>query len=96
MRYRQAPDTGKLLPIDEWYEKYGEVRMGEAPMVIGPMEPYRSPVDGTMITDRKYHREHIRKHKLIEIGNEKLTRSARKEHNPTDIKQDIVSALKRA
>ena len=40
------------------------------PMVMPDIQPYFSQVTGTMINSRSVHREMIREHKLVEIGNE--------------------------
>lgn len=40
--------------------------------VIRDIEPYRSMADGSMITSRSQHREHLRRQNCIEIGNEKM------------------------
>lgn len=42
-----------------------------APSVISDIDPYKSMVTGEMITSRSNHKEHLMKHKLVEIGNEK-------------------------
>lgn len=42
-----------------------------APMIMKDIEPYKSMVDGSMITSRSYHRDHLRDNGLIEVGNEK-------------------------
>lgn len=36
------------------------------------IQPYKSMVDGSMITSRSKHREHLRQHNCIEIGNETM------------------------
>lgn len=36
------------------------------------IQPYKSMVDGSMITSRSKHREHLRQHNCIEVGNEKM------------------------
>jgi hypothetical protein len=38
--------------------------------VIGDIEPYKSPIDGKMVTSRSKHRDHMRQHGVIEMGNE--------------------------
>ena len=38
--------------------------------VISDIEPYQSMKTGEMIQGRRQHREHLRQHGLIEIGNE--------------------------
>lgn len=43
------------------------------PQVIRDIEPYKSMIDGTMIDGRKRHRDHLRAHGCVEVGNEKMT-----------------------
>jgi len=45
-------------------------RVMSAPMVQTDMQPYRSMIDGRMIMSRSQHREHLRDHNCIEVGNE--------------------------
>jgi putative FmdB family regulatory protein len=40
--------------------------------VVPDIEPYRSMVTGERIGGRSHHREHLRRHDLIEIGNEPI------------------------
>ena len=49
----------------EHYESLG-------PMVIPDIAPYKSMIDGSMITSRSVHRDHLREHGCIEVGNEKM------------------------
>lgn len=42
------------------------------PMVIRDIGEYRSPIDGQMITSRNQHRDHLRAHDVVEVGNEKI------------------------
>lgn len=41
-----------------------------APMIVRDVEPYRSVITGERIGGRAQHREHLRMHGCIEIGNE--------------------------
>ena len=43
-----------------------------APQVIKDIDPYVSMIDGSLITSRSQHREHLRAHGCIEVGNEKM------------------------
>ena len=43
-----------------------------APQVIKDIDPYVSMIDGSVITSRSQHREHLRAHGCIEVGNEKM------------------------
>lgn len=40
--------------------------------VMGDIQPYKSMLDGREITSRSRHREHLKDHGCIEVGNEKL------------------------
>lgn len=45
-------------------------RIVSAPMVMSDMQPYKSMIDGRMITSRSQHRDHLKAHGCIEVGNE--------------------------
>lgn len=74
-RFRYDPETQKVIPIEDWRAKYGYGERPKqsdlpAPMIIGPLKEYRSMITGEMITDRAQHREHLKQHNKIEVGNE--------------------------
>lgn len=62
-----------------YHEKNGEVvldkrdqqAIGRAPMVMADIQPYQSVIDGSEITSRSRHREHLRQHGCVEVGNER-------------------------
>jgi len=58
-------ETGKLVPEDEYVPPQ---RTG--PDILPDITPYRSMATGEMITSRSRHREHLKRHGLIEVGNE--------------------------
>jgi len=39
--------------------------------VVPDIQPYQSMIDGSMITSRSRHREHLKAHNCIEVGNDK-------------------------
>jgi hypothetical protein len=43
-----------------------------APYVVRDITPYKSPIDNTMVTSRSAHREHLKVHDVIELGNERV------------------------
>ena len=43
-----------------------------APQVIKDIDPYISQIDGSLITSRSQHRDHLREHGCVEVGNEKM------------------------
>ena len=55
-------------------EGYGERKTSElsSPMVIRDIEPYKNMIDGKMITSRSAHRDLLRAHNCVEVGNEKM------------------------
>lgn len=61
-------------------------RLVTAPYVVTDIQPYRSMIDGTMITSRSQHREHLKAHNCIEVGNEisYLTRNSKSEIEISD------------
>lgn len=65
MRYRQIQIDGKweLVPIDE----------DSAPQVhavFGDVQPYKSQITGEWIDGRKQHRDHLKRHNCVEVGND--------------------------
>jgi hypothetical protein len=43
-----------------------------APMVMSDIQPYRSMIDGSLITSRSQHRAHLKAHGCVEVGNEPM------------------------
>lgn len=62
----------------------------KAPMYMRDIGEYRSPIDGTLITSRSAHRDHVRQHDVIELGNEVV-----KPLPEAPISKDIGMAIKR-
>jgi putative FmdB family regulatory protein len=55
--------------------------------VMADIKPYKSMVDGSMITSRSQHRQHLKRHGCIEIGNENpITKPA-----PVDDRKELDS-----
>ena len=51
------------------YER-GTEPASDAPMVMPDIAPYRSMIDGSLISSRSRHREHLKAHGYVEIGND--------------------------
>lgn len=67
--YRQVAERDLIIP--ECQKCGGEMhRIVTAPYVAADMRPYQSMITGEMITSRSQHREHLRDHNCVEIGNE--------------------------
>lgn len=87
--------TGKLVSADEFYRrKYADVTYSDlaAPMVVKDTEPYRSVIDGSMIGGRRQHREHLKAHGCVELGNE-MPRPAKRSIVPGEIAADIKRSM---
>lgn len=67
----QCPKTLKLIPKEEY-----QPRESAGFFVVGDIQPYKSMITGETIQGRRQHREHLRQHGCIEVGNEKLKPSA--------------------
>ena len=63
MRWRQIFDektqTSTFVPIDE------AARKASGAAIHGTIEPFVSPIDCSVISDRKQYREHCEKHNVV-------------------------------
>lgn len=84
------PEQGKLVPKSEYVEK-SDVN---APMVMGDIQPYKSMVTGEVINSRSTHRQHLKEHRLVEIGNETRYISQQKRQEiPKGLKETIAQQV---
>jgi len=78
------------LALDERIANQGsEIRQNFG--IIPEIQPYRSQIDGSMITSRTQHRNHLKNNGCIEVGNEKQTQ--RKPEEPKGLKDAIGKAV---
>jgi len=84
----QDPHTLKLIPKDEY-----RPRSDAGFFVMGDIQPYKSMVTGEMIMGRRQHREHLRQHGCIEVGNEKLTPKAPTPMNREERRRDLHQVM---
>ena len=70
----------------------GEARSVEhkTAMVMGDIQPYKSMVTGEMISSRSHHREHLKAHQLVEVGNETKYLKPKPKELPPGLKQRII------
>jgi len=55
------------------------------------IKPYQSMIDGTMITSRSQHREHLRQHNCVEVGNDSsLTKPYKPPEPPPGLKETLI------
>lgn len=58
--------------------------------VMGDIEPFISPIDGSIVGSRSTYRQHMKHHGVIDVGNERLPQ--RKGYEPKGVGQDIKRA----
>lgn len=66
-----------------------------APMILRDCAEYVSPLDNTVISSRSSHREHLNRHGVIEVGNERL-KSPRPDFNMPSAGVEIKKVLDKA
>lgn len=70
-RYVWDPELKELVEIP--LERIPVDGGPHVPYVWRDIESYQSPVDGTVITDRKQHREHLKQHNMAPVEDFKDT-----------------------
>ena len=60
----------------------------QAPMIQSDIQGYVSQIDGSWIDSKSKHRNHLKQHGCIEVGNEKMSNATPK-HDPK-LKQTIA------
>ena len=86
-------ETGELVPKSEYYRS-SEVN---APMVLNDIQGYKSMQTGEWIGSRSTHREHLKAHRLVEIGTETkahLTKQAPKVDREA-LRRDIHTSMQK-
>jgi len=73
---KAARNDGKIIP------NFG---------IIPEIQPYRSQIDGSMITSRTQHRNHLKNNGCIEVGTEK--QQPKKREEPKGLKDAIGKAV---
>lgn len=65
MKYIWDKQVGAWVPRDEYC---APARSGV--QIVRDIDPYVSTITGERITSRSHHRDHLRAHRCIEVGNE--------------------------
>lgn len=68
----------------------GEMRQRLTPVHVMPdIQPYRSMATGERIKGRSHHRQHLKDHGLVEVGNERVSRKSELPPVAPDVKDAI-------
>lgn len=87
MRKRFIQRNGVLVEVGADY-----VPEPRSSMIMPDIKPYRSMADGSLITSRSKHREHLRAHGCVEIGNETKHLRPQPMQSPPGLKESIIRA----
>lgn len=88
LAYWNLPFEGEIAD-KAWKEKQEMTPMQSA-MVQSDIAGYVSQIDGTYIDSRSKHRSHLKQHKVIEVGNEKMQTTAKMGGYDPKLKQRII------
>lgn len=84
----QDPITHKLIPKEEYVP-----RGPSGPFVMGDISPYQSMITGEVIQGRRQHREHLKQHGCIEVGNEKIKPRQPVEASREDYRRSVAEVM---
>lgn len=87
-RRRWVQIDGELIPADEV-----TAQQERGPMVIPDIQPYKSMMTGEYITSRSRHREHLKQHGVVEVGNETKYLQPAPKQLPPGLKQRIAEIV---
>lgn len=87
-RFIQNPQPPyNLIPAEEW------VPPAQAGYYVMPdLQPYQSMVTGEMVGGRRQHREHLRTHNVVEVGNEFDKATPKPLESPRGLKEKLIRA----
>jgi hypothetical protein len=102
-RYVWDRERCALVPAAEFYARRGaSVRHARSdlptPMLMSDVPEHINMATGEMVTSRSQHREILRRHGLVEVGNEPLSRPMHKPAELTakdrdELRRDIADAI---
>ena len=62
--------------------------------IMPDIKPYKSMIDGREITSRSRHREHLKQHGMIEVGNDSsLYRKPQPIKSPPGLKETVIRVV---
>lgn len=85
-RYIQHPQTGKLIPRDEYQLESRKTSW----QVLPDIQPYISQIDGHIVPSRNAHRAHLRINGCVEVGNDAPQRSRPRNAPLAGLKETLI------
>lgn len=83
--------NGKWIPKDQAEPLHISTAAGY--YVMDDLKPYKSMVDGRIITSRSEHRRHLKAAGCIEVGNEDPHKHVKKKWNMPPVSESIKQAI---
>lgn len=84
----QDPVTLKLIPKEDY-----QAPPSAGFFVVGDLQPYKSMITGQEIQGRRAHRDHLRRHDCVEVGNDFDKRPQKRPEPPPGLKQTLIDTL---
>jgi len=88
--YIQDPETLELVPVECYKYNTQNYTQQHSFSIMGDIQPYKSMIDGSMITSRSKHREHLKAHNCIEVGNEIKYLKNKPTYHPPGLKEELI------
>lgn len=90
-RHRWIYVNGEAIPVSEDWKPEPQSEYH----IMGDIKPYQSMIDGSVITSRSRHREHLRAHGCIEVGNDSSVTNPqyRPPSSPPGLKEKLIQAV---
>jgi hypothetical protein len=64
-----------------------------APYIAPDIQPYKSMITGEMITSRSKHKEHLKDHGMVEVGNEYQEPKKREIPDLPGLKEELAARI---
>jgi hypothetical protein len=70
-----------------------EQNENQSALIMRDIQPYRSMIDGSVISSRSRHREHLSAHGCVEVGNETKHLKQRPVQTPPGLKDTVARLI---
>lgn len=93
--WEKTGDNSAIVAGENWYRIGGRWApagsSSPAALIMPDISPYRSVIDGSLITSRSVHRDHLRAHGCIEVGNEPPKPAQREWTATHGLRQELIA-----
>jgi hypothetical protein len=85
------PKTGEIDFVPK--SEYSRAQYRSGMHIISDIAPYKNMIDGKVVAGRRQHRDFLRAHGVVEVGNEK---PVQRSDNSNRVDMGLVTEIKRA